>query len=71
MIGVDPHHVLNFWYRRISCTLQKGNARTISSKCIAITQGTTCHRDEYHVDVNIDREYNNNDVMIDHHSSSN
>jgi hypothetical protein len=32
--------VMNYWYRRISCTLHKGNSRAISKRILDITQAS-------------------------------
>jgi hypothetical protein len=55
--------VMNYWYRRISCTLHKGNSRAISKRILDITQASYNLHDEYH-DNMIDHEYNNIDTMI-------
>ena len=54
-----------YWYKRISCTLYKGNVRAICKKILDITQSTSsCGRDECYDPV-IDREFaNNHDTAI-------
>ena len=53
-----------YWYRRISCTIQRGNSIAISKRIIDIVQTTTPLQDEYYSDNIIDLEHNNIDTML-------
>ena len=55
--------IMNYWYRRLSCTLHKGNSRAISKRILDITHLSSDLRDEYRDNI-IDREYNNIDTMV-------
>ena len=56
--------VAQYWYKRISCTLQKGNSRAFSKKLLDIAQvNHACGNDECY-DPIIDHEYANNDTGI-------
>ena len=61
---IEEEAVLNYWYRRISCTIQRGNSIAISKRIIDIVQTTTPLQDEYYRDNIIDLEHNNIDTML-------
>ena len=42
----DKSAIMNYWYKRISCTLHKGNARAIAKRIMEITKDTASCRDE-------------------------
>ena len=56
--------VAQYWYKRISCTLQKGNSRAFHKKLLDIAQVN--HADGYDecYDPIIDQEYANNDTSM-------
>jgi len=62
ILEIDEKIVQKYWYRRLSCTIQRGNSRAISRKCLDITQSLTHQHDAYHDD-DIDLEYINVDTM--------
>ena len=53
---------MQYWYKRLSCTLQKGNARAISARILDITQSAASQYDECFDEMN-DNEYNNIDTI--------
>ncbi len=57
--------VAQYWYKRISCTLQKGNSRAFYKKLLDIAQVVN-HADGYDecYDPIIDQEYANNDTSM-------
>ena len=59
--GTSKNNITQYWFRRLSCTLQKGNARAISKRILEITQATATLHDECFDDLN-DEEYNNMDT---------
>ncbi len=62
LVGSDHSVVTQYWYKRISCTLHKGNVRAICKRVLDITQSTSSGgRDECYDPV-IDREFANNDT---------
>ena len=56
--------MLNYWFRRISCTIQRGNCSAISKRILDIAQTTSLQQDDYFRDDIIDLEHNNNDTML-------
>jgi hypothetical protein len=59
--------ITQYWYKRLSCTLHKGNSRAICKRILDITQSTTTGgRDECY-DPIIDQEFVNNDTAIATH----
>ena len=63
-LEIDEEAVLNYWFRRISCTIQRGNCSAISKRILDIAQTTSLQQDDYFRDDIIDLEHNNNDTML-------
>ena len=64
--GSDKSVVMQYWYKRISCTLHKGNSRAIIKRIMEITHANADDgRDECY-DAMIDHEYGNNDTVTMH-----
>ena len=64
IVGSDPSAVTQYWYKRISCTLHKGNCKAICKRVLDITQSSSFGgRDECYDQV-IDHEFTNNDTAI-------
>ena len=59
--GTSKSNIAQYWFRRMSCTLQKGNARAISKRILEITQSNATMQDECFDELN-DDEYNNIDT---------
>lgn len=53
--------IMNYWYKRISCTLHKGNSSAIARRMMDITKEVASCRDEC-FDVMVVQEYGNNDT---------
>lgn len=65
--GSNKSVVTQYWYKRISCTLHKGNSKAISKRVLDITQSTTTGgRDECYDHI-IDQEFVNNDTATNFH----
>jgi hypothetical protein len=64
ILDIEETSVLNYWFRRISCTLQRANSRAISGRILDIVQSNSTHPDGYLMDDTTDLEYNNNDTML-------
>jgi hypothetical protein len=62
IVGRDKSGIMNYWYKRISCTLHKGNARAILKRVNEIAMETASSRDETD-DPIVDMEYGNNDTV--------
>jgi hypothetical protein len=56
--------VAQYWYKRISCTLQKGNSRAIAKKLLDIAQVNHADGNDECYDPIIDQEYANNDTSM-------
>ena len=61
VVGRDKSYVMNYWYKRISCTLYKGNARENIKRVSEVTREAASCRDECH-DPMVDCDYGNNDT---------
>ena len=62
ILEIDETIVQQYWYRRLSCTIQRGNSRALSRRCLDITQSISLQHDAYYDDA-IDLEYSNVDTM--------
>lgn len=60
--GCNKSVLMQYWYRRISCTVHKGNSRAISKRCMEITQEDAGASDECY-DCAIDHEFGNTDTV--------
>ena len=56
--------LLQYWYKRISCTLQKGNSNQIHNRILDITHQSTAHLNDECFDRFIDHEENNIDTAV-------
>ena len=63
MTNSNKSILLQYWYKRISCTLQKGNSRQIQNRILDITQSTANINDEC-FDRLIDQEAENIDTIV-------
>ena len=61
IVGSSKSNIAQYWYRRLSCTLHKGNSRAVSKRILDIAQSTATLYDECFDDLN-DNEYNNIDT---------
>ena len=64
-IGSNKSVVMQYWFKRISCTLQKGNSRAIIKRVMEITKDNADGPDECY-DPYIDHEYGNIDTATLH-----
>ena len=60
--GCNKSVLMQYWYRRISCTVHKGNSRAISKRCMEITQEDAGASNECY-DCAIDHEFGNTDTV--------
>jgi len=61
IVGRDKSGIMNYWYKRISCTLHKGNAKAIAKRILEVNREVAGCRDESN-DPMVDVEYDNNDT---------
>jgi hypothetical protein len=46
IVGRDKSGIMNYWYKRISCTLHKGNAKAIAKRILEVNREVAGCRDE-------------------------
>lgn len=64
LVGSEVSAVTQYWYKRISCTLHKGNCKAICQRALDIIQSTSSSGNDECFDQVIDQEFANNDTAI-------